>query len=107
MTGSSTNNKIVANNVWAGQIYLADKLVGINYIYHNNFWNFKWNQTTTTNSANVWSSGNLGNYWANSYSSDANHDGVGDTPYIIDKNNQDKYPLMAPVDIANEPIPSL
>ena len=30
MTGSSTNNKIVGNNVWAGQIYLTDKLVGTN-----------------------------------------------------------------------------
>ncbi len=25
MAGSSTNNKIVANNVWAGQLYLEDK----------------------------------------------------------------------------------
>jgi nitrous oxidase accessory protein NosD len=108
MTGSSTINKIVGNNVWAGQLYLTDKLVGTNYIYHNNFWNFKWNQTTTTNSVNIWSSNNnLGNYWANYSGTDANHDGVGDTSYIIDMTNQDNYPLMAPVNIANEPIPAL
>ncbi len=107
MTGDSANNKIVANNVWAGQIYLADKLVGTNNIYHNNFYNFNWNRTATTNSANVWSSGMSGNYWAGYYGQDANRDGVGDTPYIIDKTNQDNYPLMAPVNITNEPIPSL
>ncbi|MCL4429698.1 MAG: hypothetical protein M1167_02990 [Chloroflexi bacterium] len=105
MSGGSTNNKIVANDVWAGQIYLADKLEGTNYIYHNNFWNFKWNQTATTNSANVWSSNMQGNYWANYFGTDANHDGVGDTPYIIDKTNTDNYPLMVPVNIAAESLP--
>ena len=105
MTQGSTNNKIVANNVWAGQIYLADKLVGTNYIYHNNFYNFKWNHTATINSANIWSSGMQGNYWADYYGQDANHDGVGDSPYIIDKTNTDNYPLMEPVNIAAEPLP--
>jgi nitrous oxidase accessory protein len=107
MTGSSTNNRIVANNVWAGQIYLADKLVGINQIYHNNFWNFKWGRSASYNSANVWSSGGRGNYWVDYSGADANHDGVGDTPYIIDTTNQDNYPLVSPVDISSEPIPSL
>jgi hypothetical protein len=27
---------------------------------------------------------------------DANSDGIGDTPYVIDANNQDNYPLMKP-----------
>jgi hypothetical protein len=104
---SGDNNKIVANNIWAGQIYLADKLDGTNYIYHNNFWNFKWNRIATDNSANVWSSSMRGNYWADYYGKDGNHDGVGETPYVIDKNNQDNYPSINPVDIANEPIPAL
>ena len=107
MGGGSTNNKIVANNVWAGQIYLVDKLEGTNYIYHNNFWNFHWNQSATTNSANVWSDNMQGNYWGSPWGSDANHDGIGDSPYIIDRTNRDNYPLMAPVNIADEPIPSL
>jgi hypothetical protein len=107
MAGSSTNNHIVANNVWAGQLYLVDKLVGTNYIYHNNFWNFKWNRSATTNSANVWSSSDKGNYWANYGGFDTNHDGVGDTPYVIDTTNQDNYPLMTPVDFSSEPLPSL
>ena len=34
---------------------------------------------------------------------DANADGLGDTPYIIDTNNQDRYPLMKPIAIPEFP----
>lgn len=89
-----------------GQIYQEDKLLEVNnYIYHNNFFNFKWDQSKTTNAANVWSIDNRGNYWANFHTGDANNDGVIDSPYIIDKTNKDEYPLTAPVDIAAEPFP--
>jgi hypothetical protein len=101
---SGDNNKIIANDVWAGQIYLVDMLDGTNYIYHNNLYNFRWNQSATTNSANVWSSDGRGNYWGYS-GTDMNHDGIGDYPYVIDKTNTDNYPLMAPVNIAAEPLP--
>jgi hypothetical protein len=104
MTQNSTGNRIIANNVSASQLYQADTLTGTNYIYHNNFYNFKWNQTATDNSANVWSSGGRGNYWGQS-GVDANHDGVIDSPHVIDKNNVDSYPLMSPVDVGSEPFP--
>jgi len=49
-------------------------------------------------SINVWDdcypSG--GNYWSDYKGTDTNEDGIGDTPYIIDQNNRDNYPLMAP-----------
>jgi len=33
-----------------------------------------------------------GNYWSDYIGIDANHDGIGDTPYTIDANNIDRYP---------------
>ncbi len=105
MWGDSNHNTIVANDIRAGGLYLVNSLVGTNYIYHNNFWNFKWNQTATTNSINIWSTNMQGNYWGNYNGSDLNHDGVGDTPYLIDTTNTDNYPLMTPVNLSAELLP--
>ena len=47
------------------------------------------------------------NYWSDYSGTDANRDGVGDTPYIIDSNNQDNYPIILPIDVPTElPTPS-
>ncbi|MCJ7560901.1 hypothetical protein MUO79_09860 [Candidatus Bathyarchaeota archaeon] len=56
---------------------------------------------------NFWNNAQQGNYWSNYNGTDANHDGIGDTPYTIDTRNreylplnntgiQDSYPLIAP-----------
>jgi len=107
ISGCSAYNTIVAKNITISQHYLADRLERTNYIYHNNFLNFSWNHTETTNSANVWSSDERGNYYSDYRGTDANHDGVGDTPYIIDINNVDNYPLVTPVSINLEPVPPI
>jgi hypothetical protein len=46
-------------------------------------------------STNLWDNGVEGNYWSDYNGTDSNQDGIGDTPYIIDANNVDHYPLMA------------
>lgn len=47
--------------------------------------------------AHTWDDGSKGNYWSDYNGTDTNDDGVGDTPYIIDILNQDRYPLMQPL----------
>jgi len=52
---------------------------------------------------NVWDNRSVGNYW-NDYltkypnASEIGNSGIGDTPYVIDADNMDHYPLIAPVD---------
>ena len=74
-------------------------------IYHNNFVsNFENVKIAVLASASggydwIWDSGSEGNYW-NDYltkypnATEKNHSGVGNTPYVIDANNVDNYPLM-------------
>ncbi len=39
----------------------------------------------------------MGNYWDDHSGTDANNDGIGDTPHIVDGEN-DNYPLMMPIE---------
>lgn len=55
-------------------------------------------------SVNTWYDNKEGNYWSDYVGNDTNHDGIGDTPYVIDAKVQDNYPLMAPFDIDNSRI---
>jgi parallel beta-helix repeat protein len=45
---------------------------------------------------NYWDDGREGNYWSDYTGKDANSDGIGDTPYLINEKNADNFPLMLP-----------
>lgn len=49
---------------------------------------------STEGGENAWDNGAAGNYWSDYNGTDSNHDGIGDSPYIIDQHNVDQYPTM-------------
>ncbi len=65
-------------------------------IYHNNFVNNTVQAYTNQSYPNFWDYEYEGNYWSDYNGTDANHDLIGDTPYVIDGNNTDYYPMMYP-----------
>jgi hypothetical protein len=86
----SNNNTITRNNIAS---------LHLDFGYNNTF--FKNNfliDHISVNEANFWDNGSVGNYWSDYKGADANGDGIGDTPYVINAENQDRYPLMNPWD---------
>ena len=117
----SGDNVVYANNIQSvfKGVYLqntgtAPMVTNNNTFYHNNFINNQiqaWDTTTST--TNTFDNGKEGNYWSNYNGTDANNDGIGDSPYKptslyiygdVRKTTEcspDNYPLMAPFDIDN------
>jgi parallel beta-helix repeat protein len=78
-----------------------------NIISNNNFINNA-KHAYSSGSTNIWDDGypSGGNYWSDyagvdfyrgPYQNETGSDGLGDTSYVIDVNNRDNYPLMAPL----------
>jgi len=112
-------DNIVSSNNWCG---IRLRYSNNNIIYLNNFidntdnvysyastsiWNSTEKITYTYNGSQY--TNYLGNYWSDYAGSDANGDGIGDTPYSIDS-DKDNYPLMRPFEyyfVPEEPIVSI
>jgi len=81
---------IIANNAQGIILIEADSV----YVYLNNILD---NEIQARDyGANLWDNGRVGNYWTDyeGYDKDNNH--IGDSPYEIDINSKDRYPLMYP-----------
>jgi parallel beta-helix repeat protein len=105
---SSFNNSISANNITNNWFGMSLYYCFNNKFYHNNFiGNNRQVEYYSSGYVNFWDDGypSGGNYWSNYASVDLHSgpfqnvtgsDGIGDTPYTIDANNTDRYPLIAP-----------
>jgi len=93
---SSSDNCTVYRNT------VLESYNGINIVYVSNSVFYQNNFINNTHQVNMyaagyandWDNGFDGNYWSDYTGADGNNDGIGDTPYVIDADNIDNYPLM-------------
>jgi parallel beta-helix repeat protein len=88
------------NNTLGGNIIASNSLYGLylsqsdyNVIVRNSLQSNGRN-VYVRNSTDYWDDGFEGNFWSNYTGVDADNDGVGDTPFVLDANNVDHYPLV-------------
>ena len=95
---ASSNNKISENiffNNLEHGVSIGDINSEQNMFYNNNFIGNLINaEDNGTN--NMWDNGIIGNYWDDYAGVDANDDGIGDTPYIVQgtAGSQDNFPIL-------------
>jgi parallel beta-helix repeat protein len=107
----SLDNSIYENSIVNNDVGIKLRSSSNNTFYNNNFINNARHvydellDPWSPPSINIWDDGypSGGNYWSNytgvdfqsgSYQNETGSDGIGDSPHVIDENNQDNYPLM-------------
>jgi nitrous oxidase accessory protein NosD len=97
----SSNNLIVGNSFYDAGLAVDINHGGNNTFYCNNFFDNDRNVQAYGN--NVWDNGTVGNFWSDYAGVDVDGDGIGDTPYLVDSDDdlQDRYPLMGPFDVSS------
>ena len=91
-----SNNRIVRNNITDNAKGVFISAIKDSSVYGNNFVNNTFHVYIYGNDAviSMWDNGVQGNYWDTYTGVDNDGDGIGETPYVMDENNQDNYPLM-------------
>ena len=108
-SNSSVISNLIKNNncgiysyTYGGPMFPFSTPPSGSVVYGNNFVNNSYNVLNKgSEGASIgkianWDNGCIGNYWSDYNGTDADGNGIGDIPYVIDENNQDNYPLMLP-----------
>lgn len=102
--GSSDLNTISSNTLISNEHGFDIRYCDNNTFYHNNVINNNV-QAYLIDTGNYWNHNGEGNYWSDyngtdfhsgPYQNETGYDWIGDTPYVVDQNNTDNYPLMHP-----------
>ena len=98
----SNNSVIVYNTISENDLAIKLERSSNNIIHHNIFMN-NVRQVSAWDNTTMWDDGypSGGNYWSDYEerypdAEELNDSGIWDTPYVIDANNQDNYPLVEP-----------
>ncbi len=109
-----SNNNLISGNILSNNGYgIHLSFSGNNRVYHNLILDNA-NQAYDNTDANEWDDSypSGGNYWSDYSDVDQKrgpaqdqpgNDGIGDTPYIIDADSWDGYPLMFPFEAITRP----
>ena len=94
----ASNNTITKNNLVCNENGIVVSGATDNNFCCNNFIDNTFHQVLSiySNYTNSWDNGWAGNYWSDYAGADIDGDGIGESPYVIDGNNTDNYPLITP-----------
>jgi parallel beta-helix repeat protein len=101
---SCNNSEVYNNNIMRNGlgINVQTHALGVgNKIYYNNLVDNNQSALVQQNVTDVvsWDNGKVGNYWSDYQlkypnASEVDGSGIGDTTYMIDENNKDRYPIL-------------
>ncbi len=101
------NSVLVANNT------IANNVNGLSITYSSGSQTIKWNNmindvVSSNNFIIVWYAAPPmidSNYWSDYHGTDANHDGIGDSLYVIGEGIKDDHPLMSQIKMSLSILP--
>jgi len=116
LEGNQQNNLIYHNNFIDNNNNDIQASIAELWVYPDLFKQLEPSQTPrppqlVAGAANSWDNGKEGNYWSDyttRYPDAQTEEGatVGNTPYVINENNKDNHPLLAPHEISTTELPS-